>query len=87
MVSINRFWDNSYENIVFWKNKDAKSKDEIFIGQDTIWRAKRYYDANAKECLKDNWREILIENYQVQIVEQNENNDTEITQTFEGYVE
>jgi hypothetical protein len=38
-------------------------------------------------CLKDNWQEILIENYQVQIVEQNENNDTEITQTFEGYVE
>jgi hypothetical protein len=38
-------------------------------------------------CLKDNWQEILIENYQVQIVEQNEDYDTEITQTFEEYVE
>lgn len=86
MVCKNGIWDNSYENIVFWKNKDASSKDEIFIGQDTIWKAKRYYDANAKVCLKDDWQGILTEKYQVQIVEQNEDNDTEITKTFEGYV-
>ena len=87
MLSTNSIWDDSHENIVFRINEDAKSKDEIFIGQDTIWRAKRYYDADAKVCLEDNWREILIENYQVQIVEQNEDYDTEITQTFEEYVE
>ena len=87
MLSQNSIWDDSYENIVFRINEDAKSNDEIFIGQDTIWKAKRYYDANAKVCLEDNWREILIEKYQVKIVEQNKDYDTEITQTLEEYVE
>jgi hypothetical protein len=69
ILSKNSIWDDSHENIVFRINEDAKSKDEIFIGQDTIWKAERYYDPNAKVCLKDNWREILIENYKVKIDE------------------
>jgi hypothetical protein len=75
IVSDGYIWDGAYENIAFWKNEDPNSTNEIFIGQDTIWKAKRYYEPNAKVCLKENWQNMLTKMYNVQIIEQNDNTE------------
>ena len=50
-------WDEIHENVVFWKNNNSESTEEIFIGQDTVWKGKRYYD--TKIFLPLNWQEKL----------------------------
>ena len=69
LLSVNGgVWDESHDNVVLWRNDDTKSKDEIFLGQDTIWKAKRYYDPNVKICLSPTWQTILT-NYGVRIID------------------
>ena len=67
IVSTNGIWDEKHENIAFWK-KEQQFTNTIFLIQDTIWKAKRYYDQNAELCLKEDWREC-IKKYGVTIVE------------------
>ena len=67
IVSTNGIWDEKHENIAFWK-KEQQFTNTIFLIQDTIWKAKRYYDQNAELCLKEDWRECIKE-YDVTIVE------------------
>lgn len=50
-------WDKIHENVVFWKNNNSESTEEIFIGQDTVWKGKRYYDTRL--FLPLNWQEKL----------------------------
>lgn len=73
LLSSNSVWDDNHENVVFWKAQETSSKDEIFIGQDTLWKATRYYDPAAKICLRDDWQEVLKNKYNVQIVELTDN--------------
>jgi hypothetical protein len=69
LLSENGIWDSSHENVVLWKDQVAESTDNIFIGQDTIWKATRYYDQQSQVKLKSDWQEFLSNNYNVQIVE------------------
>jgi hypothetical protein len=64
----NNVWDSEHENVVFWR--DENSVDEIFYGQDSIWKGKRYYDQNAKIKLPDNWQELLADKYQIKIIDE-----------------
>lgn len=70
LLSVNGgIWDSKHDNVVLWKNQEAELKDEIFLGQDTIWKAARYYDSKAKICLSSDWQEILTRKYKVQIID------------------
>ena len=40
--------DSGHENVALRKNKDSESKEEIYIGQETIWKGTRYYDPKVK---------------------------------------
>lgn len=62
-------WDSCHENVSFRKNENPESKDEVFWGQDTIWKTARYYDSNAKVSLSSDWQETLKTKYNVQIVD------------------
>lgn len=62
-------WDNEHENIVFKQYEVSDSVEEIFVGQDTIFKAKRYCDGNEKICLREDWKDILLNEYQVQIID------------------
>lgn len=62
-------WDSCHENVALWKSQDESLKDEAFIGQDTVWKASRYYDPKNKVCLSSDWQKILKERYNVQVVE------------------
>ena len=66
-------WDSAHENVALWKNNDSESKEEIFIGQETIWKGTRYYDPKVKVCLSEDWQKILKEKYQVQIIDFEDN--------------
>ena len=61
-------WDDYHANIAFDKNDDAESKSEIFLGQDRIWKAKRYLDSKARISLSQGWQKIL-EEYNVEIID------------------
>lgn len=41
-------WDSGHENVALRKNKDSESKEEIYIGQETIWKETRYYDPKSQ---------------------------------------
>lgn len=82
LLSSNSVWDKNHENVVFWKSQETSSEDEIFIGQDTLWKAARYYDSNAKICLRNDWKDFLKNNYNVQIIEL-----AEPTQQIEGNIQ
>ena len=70
-------WDDYHANIAFDKNDDAESKSEIFLGQDRIWKAKRYLDSKARISLSQGWQKIL-EEYDVKIIDFDEKiNDSE----------
>ncbi|MBR4714233.1 MAG: DUF262 domain-containing protein [Paludibacteraceae bacterium] len=70
LLSVNGgIWDSKHDNVVLWKNQETELKDEIFLGQDTIWKAARYYDSKAKICLSSDWQEILTRKYKVQIID------------------
>lgn len=70
LLSVNGgIWDSKHDNVVLWKNQETELKDEIFLGQDTIWKAARYYDSKAKVCLSSDWQEILTRKYKVQIID------------------
>ena len=70
LLSVNGgIWDSDHDNVVLWKNHETELKDEIFLGQDTIWKAARYYDSKAKICLSSDWQEILTRKYKVQIID------------------
>lgn len=70
LLSVNGgIWDSNHDNVVLWKNQETELKDEIFLGQDTIWKAARYYDSKAKICLSSDWQEILTRKYKVQIID------------------
>ena len=43
--------DSGHENVAHRKNKDSESKEEIYIGQETIWKGTRYYDPKVKVSL------------------------------------
>ena len=62
-------WDSGHENVALWKNKDSESKEEIFVGQETIWKGTRYYDQKVKVSLSENWQEVLKNKYNVQIID------------------
>ena len=66
-------WDRAQENVALWKNNDSESEEEIFIGQETIWKGTRYYDPKVKVCLSEDWQKILKEKYQVQIIDFEDN--------------
>lgn len=68
MLSVNGgIWDSNHENVALWKNQNPESKDEVLRGQDTVWKASRYYDSKAKVGLSSNWQETLKETYKVRI--------------------
>ena len=70
LLSVNGgIWDSDHDNVVLWGNQEPESKDEIFLGQDTVWKAARYYDSKAKICLSSDWQEILTRKYKVQIID------------------
>lgn len=62
-------WDSSHDNVVLRRNQETESKDEIFVGQDTVWKATRYYDPKVKISLLPNWQEILKNSYNVQVID------------------
>lgn len=64
-------WDSGHENVALWKN--SESKEEIYIGQETIWKGTRYYDQKVKVSLSENWQEELKNKYNVQIIDFEEN--------------
>ena len=65
--------DSGHENVALRKNKDSESKEEIYIGQETIWKGTRYYDPKVKVSLSKNWQEVLKKKYKVQIIDFEEN--------------
>lgn len=69
LLSTNGVWDNEHANISLRRNQDIESKEEIFIGQDTIWKAKRYYDSEARITLRQEWKDILQNNFNVQVID------------------
>ena len=68
-----RIWDSGHENVAHRKNKDSESKEEIYIGQETIWKGTRNYDPKVKVSLSKNWQEVLKKKYKVQIIDFEEN--------------
>ena len=62
-------WDSSHDNVVLWRNQETESKDEIFVGQDTVWKATRYYDPKVKISLSPDWQEILKTRYDVKVID------------------
>ena len=78
MLSVNgSIWDDDHANVAFYKNDDAESKSEIFLGQDRIWKAKRYFDSKNRITLSQDWQKILKE-YNVEIIDfAEEINDSE----------
>lgn len=66
-------WDSRHENVALRKNNDPESKEEIFIGQETIWKGTRYYDPKVKVCLSEDWQKILKEKYHVKIIDFEDN--------------
>lgn len=70
LLSVNGgIWDSSHDNVVLWRNQETESKDEIFVGQDTVWKATRYYDPKVKISLSPDWQEILKTRYDVQVID------------------
>lgn len=70
ILSVNNgIWDSDHENIVLWSNDDAVCKDEIFLGQDTLWKGFRYYDQKSKISLRPDWQIILRDKYNVTIID------------------
>lgn len=69
LLANNGVWDDGHENIVLWKDQNIESKDGIFLGQDTIWKASRYYDPKVQVQLKPDWREFIQRSYNVRIVD------------------
>ena len=62
-------WDGDHANVAFYKNDDdAESKSEIFLGQDSVFKAKRYIDSKNRISLSPNWQEKLKE-YNVEIID------------------
>lgn len=64
VLSINGVWNIQYENVAIWSNQEGNT--EIFINQDTIWNAKRYYAGQI--TLKENWIEVLKSKYNVTVI-------------------
>ena len=70
LLSVNGgIWDSSHDNVVLWRNQETESKDEIFVGQDTVWKATRYYDPKVKISLSPDWQEILKTRYDVKVID------------------
>lgn len=69
LLSVNGVWDSNHFNISLWNAQDTEKNEGIFIGQCTVWKAKRYYDSNAKIMLRQDWKKFLNEKYGVQIIE------------------
>lgn len=67
LLSVNGIWDYDHFNISLWNAQEAEKDEGVFIDQCTIWKAKRYYDSNAKIVLREDWEEILHDKYGVQI--------------------
>lgn len=62
----NKLWDDDHKNITF-KN-DPNSTKELYSGQDTLWRGKRYVDSNSQVRLPDGWQNKLKErNVQINV--------------------
>ncbi len=66
LLTDGQLWDDSHPNIAFWPYKPAEvpqttptESTEIFIGQDTLWKGKRYYDGDAQIELPSDWRDRL----------------------------
>ena len=78
LLSVNgSIWDDDHANVAFYMNDDAESKSEIFLGQDRIWKAKRYFDSKNRITLSQDWQKILKE-YNVEIIDfAEEINDSE----------
>lgn len=78
LLSVNgSIWDDDHANVAFYMNDDAESKSEIFLGQDRIWKAKRYLDSKNRITLSQDWQKILKE-YNVEIIDfAEEINDSE----------
>lgn len=69
LLSVNGcIWDDNHANIAFDQNDDTDSKSEIFLGQDRIWKAKRYLDSKARVTLSQDWKKTLQE-YNVEIID------------------
>jgi hypothetical protein len=71
LLSENGIWDeeNEHKNVALWNNLDSDSSNDIFKAQSTIWKAWRYYDKENQVTLLHNWRDILTNEYNVQIIE------------------
>ena len=54
-------WENIHENVSFVNKED--NKEEVFMMQESIFRAYRYKDSNAYVGLVENWRETLQKLY------------------------
>ena len=69
LLSVNGgIWDDNHANVAFEKNDDAKQKSEIFLGQDSVFKAKRYKDSNNRIVLSQDWQKIL-KKYNVEIID------------------
>lgn len=55
----NSLWDTEHENIAFYPNRNPEAADDIFPGQDTLWKARRYCDRNARIALAPDWQQQL----------------------------
>lgn len=69
VLSVNGIWDDKHINVVFWKNEKPSDDTEVFVGQNTLWKANRYYDGSARIQLKANWKELLNKDYGVTVKE------------------
>lgn len=64
----NNLWDCDHANISFWSYKeDNDAECGIFSEQDTLWKAKRYYDNDKRVNLPDNWEKLLYESFEVNV--------------------
>ena len=69
LLSINEgIWDDNHANVAFDKKDDAEPNSEIFLGQDRVFKAKRYIDSKNRVILSQDWQSILKE-YNVEIID------------------
>ena len=69
LLSVNEgIWDDNHANVAFDKKDDAEPNSEIFLGQDRVFKAKRYIDSKNRVILSQDWQSILKE-YNVEIID------------------
>ena len=62
-------WDSNHENIAFHYNESTHPTNLIFKTQETLCRGYRYIHKESEIKLSSNWKETLLNKYNVNVVE------------------